>query len=124
MRHHGVIAPLGPILVGTEDQSRQPVGDMVDAFTGHRIYKKVDNKVNPKLLEDIAEVADGQFYRAGDKEKLARDFLDILDRFEKSRLVDYAAADRTELFPWFLFPGLLLLMLEVLLSQTVLRRFP
>lgn len=113
-----------PILVGTEDQSRQPVGDMVDAFTGHRIYKKVDNKVNPKLLEDIAEVADGQFYRAGDKEKLARDFLDILDRFEKSRLVDYAAADRTELFPWFLFPGLLLLMLEVLLSQTVLRRFP
>lgn len=113
-----------PILVGTEDQSRQPVGDMVDAFTGHRIYKKVDNKVNPKLLEDIAELADGKFYRAGDKEKLARDFLDILDRFEKSRLVDYAAADRVELFRWFLFPALLLLLLEVLLSQTVLRRFP
>ncbi|MCB9547149.1 MAG: VWA domain-containing protein [Myxococcales bacterium] len=113
-----------PILVGTEDQSRQPVGDMVDAFTGHRIYKKVDNKVNPTLLEKIAETADGQFYRAGDKEKLAKDFLDILDRFEKSRLVDYAAADRTELFNWFLLPGLALLLLEILLSQTWLRRFP
>ena len=51
-------------------------------------------------------------------------FLDILDRFEKSRLVDYAAADRTELFNWFLLPGLALLLLEILLSQTWLRRFP
>ena len=33
-------------------------------------------------------------------------------------------AERTEMFVWFLVPGLLLLLLEVLLGQTVLRRFP
>lgn len=115
--------PIFPILVGTEDQSRQPI-DRVDPFTGRRMYKKVDNKVNPELLQEIAETTKGQFYRAADKKKLAKDFVDILDRFEKSRLVDYAAADRIELFPWFVFPALLLLLIEIILSQTWLRRFP
>jgi Ca-activated chloride channel homolog len=111
------------ILVGSEDQTRQPT-NMTDMFTGHRVYKKVPNEVNPELLQEIAEKTKGKFYRSSDEEQLAKDFHDILDEFEKSRLVDYAAADRTELFPWFLFPGLLLLMLEVLLGQTILRRFP
>ncbi|MCA9547238.1 MAG: VWA domain-containing protein [Myxococcales bacterium] len=112
-----------PILVGTEDQSRQPT-DIIDAFTGQRIYKKVDNPVNPALLKQIADETGGRFYRSTDKKGLSEDLRDILDQFEKSRLVDYAAAERTELFPWFLLPALALLFLEILLSQTVLRRFP
>ncbi len=112
-----------PILVGTEDQSRQPT-QARDLFTGHRIYKKVDNPVNPALLEQIATLTGGSFYRSTDKESLTNDFHDILDRFEKSRLVDYAAAERRELYLWFLLPALALLFLEVLLSQTILRRFP
>ncbi|MFN3198846.1 MAG: VWA domain-containing protein [Bradymonadia bacterium] len=112
-----------PILVGTDDQSRQPTG-RVDMFTQQPVYQKVTSPVNPALLEEIAQVTDGTFYRATDKKKLAEDFQDILDRFEKSRLVDLAAAERTEAFHWALFPALLLLFLEVLLSQTVLRRFP
>ena len=112
-----------PILVGTEDQTRQPT-EMRDLFTGKRSYQKVDNQVNAALLEEIAEAADGRFYRSTDKAQLRKDFYDILDEFEKSRLVDYAAAERTELFHYFLLPGLLLLLLEVLLGQTVLRRFP
>lgn len=115
--------PVFTILVGTDDQSRQPTG-MRDAFTGRQIYKPIDQKVNPALLKEIAKVTGGQFYRATDEEKLAKDFRDILDEFEKSRLIDYAAADRREVYGWFLFPGLLLLLLEVFLSQTILRRFP
>ncbi|MCA9538540.1 MAG: hypothetical protein KC620_06610, partial [Myxococcales bacterium] len=111
------------ILVGTEDQSRQPT-QMTDLFTGQRIYQKTDNPVNPALLEEIATETGARFYRSTDKDKLAKDFHDILDEFEKTRLVDYAAAERTEVFHWFLLPGLLLLLLEVLLSQTWLRRFP
>ncbi|MBU1899784.1 VWA domain-containing protein [Myxococcota bacterium] len=115
--------PIFPILVGTEDQSRRPTQQR-DFFTGLPLYQKVDNPVNPALLEQIAEATGGRFYRAGDRDKLAHDFHDILDTFDKSRLVDYAAAERAELFGWFLIPGLLLLLLEVLLSQTILRRFP
>lgn len=112
-----------PILVGTDEQSRQPT-DMIDAFTGHRLYRKVENAVNPALLEQIAERTGGKYYRSSDAKGLQEDFRDILDRFEKSRLVDYAAAERTELYPWFLVPALLLLLLELLLAQTILRRFP
>jgi pyruvate/2-oxoacid:ferredoxin oxidoreductase alpha subunit len=72
----------------------------------------------------IAERTGGKYYRSSDAKGLQEDFRDILDRFEKSRLVDYAAAERTELYPWFLVPALLLLLLELLLAQTILRRFP
>lgn len=111
------------ILVGSEDQTRQP-SESVDLFTGQRIYRKVDNDVNPALLEQIAEKGGGRFYRSENEQELAEDFQSILDEFEKSRLVDYAAADRDEKYLSFLLPALLLLLLEVLLSQTVLRRFP
>lgn len=115
--------PIFTILVGTDDQSRQPTGHR-DAFTGRQIYKSIDNKVNPALLQEIAKTTGGRFYRSTDQEALAKDFRDILDEYEKSRLIDYAAADRREVYGWFLLPGLLLLLLEVLLAQTVLRRFP
>ncbi len=111
------------ILVGTDDQSRQPTG-MADAFTRRAIYQKVDNKVNPALLEKIAETTGARFFRATDQEKLEKDFREILDELEKSRLIDYASADRREIYGWFVFPALALLFLEVLLGQTVLRRFP
>lgn len=112
-----------PILVGSSENSRQPT-DMIDAFTGHRLYRRVENPVNPALLEQIAERTAGKYYNSSDEKSLTEDFRDILDQFDKSRLVDYAAAERTELFAWFLVPGLILLLLELLLAQTVLRRFP
>jgi Ca-activated chloride channel family protein len=112
-----------PILVGAEGQSWQPT-NMVDFVTGHKMYKKAEYPVNPALLDDIAKTTDGQFFRASDQESLEKDFRTIIDRFEKSRVVDYAAAEKTEIFHWFLAAGLALLLLEVALSQTVLRRFP
>lgn len=115
--------PVFPILVGTDDQSWQP-SDTVDVFTGQRRYQRVDNPVNPKLLKEIAELTGGRFYRASDPDSLRDDLHDILDAFEKSRLVDYAVAERTELFPWLVWGALAALLLELLLSNLALRRFP
>lgn len=115
--------PVFPILVGTDDQSWQP-SDTVDVFTGQRRYQRVDNPVNPTLLKEIAELTGGRFYRASDPESLRSDLHDILDAFEKSRLVDYAVAERTELFPWLVWAALAALLLELALSQVALRRFP
>jgi Ca-activated chloride channel family protein len=111
------------ILVGSEGQARQP-SDMVDFVTGRRVYQKIDTPVNPKLLQDISVATEASFYRATDPKSLEREFQDILDNLEKTRLVDYAAAERTELFVKLVLPALLLLLLEVALSQTLLRRFP
>jgi Ca-activated chloride channel family protein len=97
---------------------------MVDAFSGAKIYQKVDTPVNSDLLEKIAKETKAKFYRASDQEQLSKDFQDILDSFEKSRLVDYAVAQRTELFPFFIGFGLMCLILELILSQLLIRRFP
>ena len=112
-----------PILVGSEDQTWRPT-QMVDVFTNQRRYEKVQNQVNATLLEEIADLSTGRFYRANDKAQLRKDFFNILNEFEKSRLVDYAAAERTETFRWFVLPAVALLFLEVLLAQVILRRFP
>ena len=86
--------------------------------------RPIRDNVNPQLLKEIAELTNGRFYRAADKEQLEKDLHAILDTFEKTRLVDLAAADRTDLFQAFVWLGLLLLLLEVGLTQTWLRRFP
>ena len=115
--------PVFPILVGSEAQSWQP-SNMVDIYTGQRSYQAVENQVNPGLLKEIAEMTDGQYYRATDSESLSHDFRDILDSFEKSRLVDYAVAERTELFPYLIWAALCTLLLEVIFSTVILRRYP
>ena len=115
--------PVFPILVGTDGQSWQP-SDFIDPFSRQRRYQPVENAVNPALLKKIAKMTQGNFYRATDQESLEEDFQDILDTFEKSRLVDYAVAERTELFPYFIWFALGCLFIELLLSQVVVRRFP
>ena len=74
-REKGV--PVFPILVGSEEQSWQP-SNMVDQFSGQRLYQQVESQVNPELLEAIAEITEGKFYRASDSESLSKDFRDIL----------------------------------------------
>lgn len=115
--------PVFPILVGTHDQSWEPT-DLVDLMTGQRRYQRVDNPVNPTLLKELAQLTSGEFYRASDTESLQKNLHDILDSFEKSRLVDYAVAERTEAAPWLIWAALALLLLELTLSQVVVRRFP
>lgn len=113
--------PVFPILVGKEGETMAPVRDPSGGLVDVR---PIRDNVNPQLLKEIAELTNGRFYRAADKEQLEKDLHAILDTFEKTRLVDLAAADRTDLFQYFVWLGLLLLLLEVGLSQTWLRRFP
>ena len=96
---------------------RDQRGQLVDV-------RPIRDNVNPQLLKEIAEITKGRFYRATDRKQLEKDLHEILDTFEKTRLVDLAAADRTDLFYLFVWAGLALLMLELLLGQTWLRRFP
>ena len=113
--------PVFPILVGKEGETMAPVRDQSGALADVR---PIRDNVNPQLLKEIAEITKGRFYRATDRAQLEKDLHEILDTFEKTRLVDLAAADRTDLFPWLLWFGLALLLGEVFLSQTWLRRFP
>jgi Ca-activated chloride channel family protein len=74
-------------------------------------------------LKKIAQMTGGQFYRGDNSEKLANIY-DEIDKMEKTESVVSKYTEFTELFPWFLCGGAGLLLLEITLAQTVLRRLP
>ncbi len=81
------------------------------------------NPVNPKLLEQIASMTGGTPYLATDTRALAERFQKILEDLEKSRLHDRGIM-YTELYRRFLLVGFGLLLLELALGLTRLRRLP
>jgi Ca-activated chloride channel family protein len=74
-------------------------------------------------LMKISQMTGGQFYRGDNSEKL-RNIYDEIDKMEKTEAVVSKYTEYRELFPWFLGSGAGLLLLEILLAQTVLRRLP
>ncbi len=110
------------ILVGKGGVVPYPTG--TDAF-GRTVYEPLEFPVNPALLRDIARVTGGAHYAATDRQSLERGLNDILDRMEKTRLVEAGALARvTELYPLFLRPAFALGALGLLLGATRFRPFP
>lgn len=111
-----------PILVGKGGMVLYPAGKNV---FGQVQYRKGEVRTNPELLKDIAKTADGKFYRAVDSEALEKDFQDILDHMEKTRLMDPGKFTRhTEVFQLALLPALLSVLLSLAVGWTRFRRFP
>ena len=79
--------------------------------------------VNPKLLEEIATMTGGTPYLATDSAALAQRFQDIIDELERSRIRERGVL-YSELHPHFLWPAVLLLLLELVLRLGRFRRLP
>lgn len=73
-------------------------------------------------LKDAADITGAEFYLAFDNESLIDVYEDI-DRLEKSKIKE-SYFRYHELFPYFLIAGLILLFLEMILSETLFRRIP
>jgi len=108
------------ILMGRDENS--PVEIDKDLF-GRAIFGTQRFPVNPELLRQMSERTGGAFYQATDRAELERSFHAILDTLEKTRISDVGVV-YAETFPRFLFPALLLLLLEIALRLTRLRRNP
>jgi Ca-activated chloride channel family protein len=101
------------ILAGDNDSSDLPAA----GGARHRY------PVNPKLLEQIATMTGGTPYLATDTHALAQRFQNILEDLEKSRIRDRAIL-YAELYPKALWPAFLVLLLEIALRLSRLRRLP
>ncbi|MDX9721373.1 MAG: VWA domain-containing protein [Myxococcota bacterium] len=119
-KHFGI--KVFPILVGREGPTLIPT--VPDAYLMRRSYHQVEFPVNPQLLEKIASMTDGKFYRSGDKQSLQNDLHDILDHFERSEFEGAVNVSSSEHFRPYAMGGLLLLLLDAALGLLVLRRFP
>jgi Ca-activated chloride channel family protein len=108
------------VLVGQSDEAPITTGQ---DFFGRPVVQMARFPMDPALLQRIAATTGAQFFRASDREALERAFHSILDSLERSRIAD-AGVRHTELFAFVAAPALLLLALELILSSTLLRRFP
>lgn len=95
---------------------------IVEGFFGKQVvYQDVD--LDEDTLKKIAATTGGRYYRAGNAEALANIYAEI-DRLEKTEVKVKEYLEYSEHFVPFVWAGLLCLLVELTLAQTVLRRVP
>ncbi len=107
--------------IGQQGSAPMPVGK--NPFTGEKVYRNVAVDVDENTLQKIAENTGGKYYRADNAEKFQKIYAEI-DKLEKTEAVINKYTEFKELYPWFIGGGLLLLLIEIGLGQTVFRRLP
>ena len=105
--------------VGTRGAARVPVDDPL--FGRRYVSMQVD--IDDAALEEMAALTGGRYFRATDRESLERVYEEI-DALETTEIEMTSFTRYGELFHLPLGAGLGLLLLEVALGRTVLRRLP
>tara|TARA_B100001146_G_C16190661_1_gene438962 strand:+ start:1321 stop:2313 length:993 start_codon:yes stop_codon:yes gene_type:complete len=106
--------------IGVGTKGKAPF--LVNSIFGQRyIYQQVD--IDETTLKKISQVTGGEYFRATDLESL-KNIYDQIDVMEKSEVKVIDHSEYKELFSYFLVPGLLFLLLEIGLSNSLLRRIP
>ena len=105
--------------VGTRGAARVPVDDPL--FGRRYVSMQVD--IDDAALEEMAALTGGRYFRATDRESLERVYEEI-DALETTEIEMTSFTRYGELFHLPLGAGLGLLLLEVGLGRTVLRRLP
>ncbi len=80
-------------------------------------------QIDEGMLTTVAEKTGGRYFRATDREALAAIY-DEISALETTEVQETTYLDVDERYPLFLWPAFGLLLLEVLLSTTRLRRVP
>ncbi|MEW6238204.1 MAG: VWA domain-containing protein [Candidatus Omnitrophota bacterium] len=94
-----------------------------DIFGKHMVPYPDAERVDEVSLRKMAETTQGKYFRATD----TQGFLDIfkeIDSLEKTKVLSEGHRRFLELFPYFLIPALVLLLIEMILSQTRFRKLP
>lgn len=92
-------------------------------FFGRKVYQNVLIDLDEETLNKIAQMTGGQYFRATDTESL-RKIYDEIDRLEKTKIEETGYLEYEELFDKILLLGLLFLLVELVLKNTVLMRIP
>ena len=95
----------------------------VQTICGKTKYQMVKIEIDEDTLKKMAGTTDGKYFRATDT-KLLEDSYQEIDKLEKTPIEETDYREYKELFSNFLLLGLSFLMLEIILSNTFLRKLP
>lgn len=104
--------------VGTRGEAPYPV----QTPFGTR-YQMVPVEIDEALLNEIAEITGGQYFRATNNRALA-EIYEKIDKLEKTKIEITSYKNASEKYHSWLWGGLILLLVELGLSRTILRKLP
>jgi Ca-activated chloride channel family protein len=107
--------------IGKQGTAPMPVGK--NPYTGETVYREVPVDVDEETLQKIADETGGKYYRADNAQRFRQIYAEI-DKLEKTEATVNKYTEFKELFPWLVVGGLMILLIEVVLGQTVFRRLP
>lgn len=105
--------------VGTRGQALYPVDDPI---FGKR-YVRMPVDIDEDVLQQVAAITGGKYFRATDKQSLERVFEEI-DRLEKTKIEVKEYTRYTELFANWVWIALAALVFEIVLANTKFRKLP
>ncbi len=114
--------------IGTNGIAPYPVfdprtGNPYTDAAGNILYQDAPVTFNETGLREIAQIADGKFYRATDMRSLESIYGEI-DKLEKTKVSVKKFQQYRDLFPACIAAGCGLLIGQLLLGQTIWRRLP
>jgi Ca-activated chloride channel family protein len=86
-------------------------------------YQQTQFSIDEKLLKEIASRTGGRYFRAKESKKLAEIYNEI-DRLEKTEVKVKEYTEYEELFHFALIAALIVLLTEIVLAHTLLRKIP
>jgi Ca-activated chloride channel family protein len=117
---HALGIKIYTIGAGSADVARFP---MRDPFTGRINYTTIPVDIDNDALQKIADIGGGKFYRAADYDTLKHVYQEI-NQLETNKATVKHFHHVKEYFFYALYPGLLILGLELALAHTRFRRVP
>lgn len=106
------------IAVGTNGTAPYPM-----TVGGTTQYVNIPVEVDTKTLQEIAVTTDGQFYRATNNKELSQIYRDI-DRLEKSKINVKTFSKRYEAYQPFALAAIIVVLFELIVRNTILRKIP
>jgi Ca-activated chloride channel family protein len=103
--------------VGTDGYAPSPIGRNPN---GDYVFGLAEVKIDTSLLKDIARRTGGLYFRATDSESLKEIYREI-DALEKTEMETTAFQRYTELFRYFLIPGITLLLMWLWLVEVIFK---
>ncbi len=88
-----------------------------------RQYRNMKVEIDEEVLTDIAEITDGKYFRATDNNQLKQIYQEI-DKLEKSKIDVKEFRKKSEEYLLFVIIAGVLLFIEVLVRDTLLRSLP
>jgi Ca-activated chloride channel family protein len=86
-------------------------------------YQMVPVEIDEKVLREVAQMTEGKYFRATDNRKLRAIYQEI-DALEKTRIAVRSYRRYTELFYTFILAAVMLLLADIVVSKTWLRKIP